>query len=168
MRCVHIVGRQGHGKTTLMIRLVQELTRRGYRVGTIKHTRHTHDLDRPGSDSYRHRQAGAAPAAIITGDLIGVFLPLASDDDGYDRLAPLYTDCDLLLIEGDLDGPGPKIEVWRAAIGTPCLATERTDIALVATNDALPAGIPVIRLDPIEDLLETIRTLTSPPLPRRP
>ena len=51
------------GKTTLLIELVEELTRRGVRVGTIKHSSHSHELDTPGKDSFRHRQAGATPAA---------------------------------------------------------------------------------------------------------
>jgi molybdopterin-guanine dinucleotide biosynthesis protein B len=155
------VGRKNHGKTTLMLRLVRELTLRGYRVGTIKHTRHVHDLDAPGTDSYRHRDAGGAPAAIVTGDLTGIFLPCDPGADVYERLAPLYAACDLILVEGDLDSPGPKIEVWRAALGTPCLAAERPDIALVVTDDPLPEGIPTLSPRQLDGLLERIFSLVA-------
>ena len=55
---IHVVGRRNHGKTTLLVELVEELCRRGLRVGTLKHSSHTHELDTPGKDSHRHRLAG--------------------------------------------------------------------------------------------------------------
>jgi molybdopterin-guanine dinucleotide biosynthesis protein B len=141
MRTLHIVGRKNHGKTTLVLDLIRELTGRGLRVGSIKHTSHLHDLDTPGSDSYRHRRAGAAPAAIVTGDTIGVFFPRGATGGFYDALAPLYAGCDLVLVEGDLERPAPKIEVYRAELGTPCLAADRPDILAVVTDD--PVDLPV-------------------------
>ncbi len=81
MKTIHLVGRQNHGKTTLLVELIEELTRRGIRVGTIKHTSHVHELDTPGKDSFRHRQAGADPVAVVSKDLIGVYLPRESGAD---------------------------------------------------------------------------------------
>ena len=80
---------------------------------------------------------GAAPAAAITDGLTAVFIP----DLGpgcYDRLAPLYADTDLVLVEGDANGPGANIEVWRAERGEPPLASERQDIAALVTDDPSP------------------------------
>jgi molybdopterin-guanine dinucleotide biosynthesis protein B len=132
---LHIVGRKNHGKTTLILELIPELTRRGLRVGTIKHTRHVHELDTPESDSCRHRQAGAAPAAIVTGNLIGVYLPWQADGDCYARLAPLFDACDLVLVEGDLRASAPKLEVWRETVGTPCVAPTHLDVVAVVSDD---------------------------------
>ncbi len=143
MNTIHIVGRQNHGKTTLLVELIEELTRRGVRVGTIKHTSHTHELDTPGKDSFRHRQAGAAPVAIVSKDLIGVYLPRDQEGDFYEHLAPMFTGCELVLVEGHLDGPGVKIEVWRQAVGGLPLATERDDIAAVISDDPVSLQIPV-------------------------
>lgn len=143
MQRLHIVGRKNHGKTTLIIELVRELCRRGLRVGTIKHTRHVHELDKPGSDSCRHRLAGAAPAAIVSGDMAAVHLP-CDGADYFRQLAPLFTGCDLVVVEGDLDGGGNKIEVWRQAVGIPCLASERSDIAAVVSDDPAPVDVPVL------------------------
>jgi len=142
MNRIHIVGRKNHGKTTLVVELVQEFCGRGARVGTIKHSSHVHDLDRPGKDSYRHRAAGSQPAAIITHDSVGIFL----SRDGrceYERLESLFTDCDIVLVEGDIDAAGVKVEVWRAAMGSSCLAAERTDIAAVISDDRVDVAVAV-------------------------
>jgi len=153
MNRIHIVGRKNQGKTTLILELVGELTRRGYRVGTIKHTRHLHEIDTPGTDSCRHRRQGAAPAAIVTGDLIGLFVPQEAGQEYLERLAPMFADCDLVLVEGDLDGDGEKIEVWRAANGRECLAAGRDDIIAVVTDDPLGVAAPVLPRGDLSRLL---------------
>ena len=135
MRRIHVVGRKNHGKTTLIIELIKEFSRRGLRVGTVKHSSHTHDLDVPGKDSYRQRQAGANPAAIITGGLVGLYATAEPHAFFYARLAPMFVDCDLVLVEGHVDYPGLKIEVWREEVGGECLAAERRDITAVVTDD---------------------------------
>jgi molybdopterin-guanine dinucleotide biosynthesis adapter protein len=142
MNRVHIVGRKDHGKTTLIVELVREFCRRGIRVGTIKHSRHAHELDTPGKDSYRHRSAGSQPAAIITRDSVGIFLSRDGSCD-YQRLEPLFTDCQIVLVEGHIDADGTKVEVWRAAVNSPCLAGERTDIAAVVSDDRPDVSVPV-------------------------
>ena len=143
MQCIHIVGRQNHGKTTLMVELLKELTRRGLRPGTLKHTSHSHELDMPGKDSFRHRQSGANPVAIVSKDLIGVYLPRDPEADFYESLAPMFADCDLVLVEGHLDGPGTKIEVYRQSVGGVPLAAERTGIMAVVSDDPVSTRVPV-------------------------
>ena len=69
-----MIGRKNSGKTTLVSELVTEFTARGYRVGTIKHTHHQHELDVPGKDSYRHREAGAAIVGIISSIVVAFLL----------------------------------------------------------------------------------------------
>lgn len=141
MNRIHIVGRKNHGKTTLIVELLHELRTRGVPVGSIKHSSHTHELDTPGKDSHRHRQAGAEPASIVTPTSIGVFLPRPATSV-YDLLEPLYADCDLVIVEGNIDAVGTKIEVWRAAMGTPCLAADHADIRAVISDDQPPVSIP--------------------------
>ncbi len=155
MKRLHIVGRKNHGKTTLLVELLHELRRAGLRVGTIKHTRHVHELDRPGSDSCRHRMAGAAPAAIVSGDAIAVHLP-RYDHNYFDQLAPLFADCDLVLIEGDLDGEGHKVEVWRAGMESTCMAAERPGIAAVVTDDRPTVNVPVLPRSDLNPLVEYV------------
>ena len=72
---IHIVGRRNSGKTTLVCELVAALTKRGYRVATIKHTHHHHELDTPGKDSWHHREAGAAAVGILSPRMTAMFFP---------------------------------------------------------------------------------------------
>jgi molybdopterin-guanine dinucleotide biosynthesis adapter protein len=143
MRLLHIVGRKNHGKTTLMLDLIEELSRRGLRVGSIKHSSHAHELDQPGKDSFRHRKAGANPAAIVTTEMFGVYRAREAGDDFYSRMEPLFADCDMVLVEGHLEHPGPKVEVWRESLGGNCLAAEIKEIIAVVSDD-VPAGGTVV------------------------
>jgi len=161
MRRVHIVGRKNHGKTTLIVDLLEEFRRRGIRVGSIKHSVHRHELDPPGKDSYRHRAAGANPAAVVSHSLIGVFVPRDEATDAYASIAPLFADCVLVLVEGDIHTAAPKVEVWRECRGTNCLASERDDILAVVSDDAPPVSLPVWPRQGVariaENLLELVR-----------
>ncbi len=144
MRRVHIVGLKGHGKTTLMADLLREFGRRGLRVGTLKHSSHEHEIDRPGKDSHRHRTSGANPAAFATPGTVGVFIPREPGADPFLGLESIYASCDLILVEGWIEGPGPKVEVWRAAKGEGrMLSVERDDIAAVVTDDVPVEGAAV-------------------------
>ncbi len=158
---LHIIGRKNHGKTTLVLDLIRELTRRGLRVGTIKHSSHVHELDTPGKDSFRQRHAGAAPAAIVTSDLIGLYVPRDAQTDFYGLLTPMFGDCDLVLVEGHLEARGLKIEVWRATAGSSCLALEHDDIAAVVTDDPLEVSVPVWPRSDIAGLADRVLELTK-------
>jgi len=116
---IHIVGRRNAGKTTLVCELVRDLSGRGLRVATIKHTHHHHELDTPGKDSWKHRDAGAIGVGILSPHLMAAFVPSERSDDseaGYAQLSEIFSDCDVLLVEGDLHSEGLKIEVWRAEV----------------------------------------------------
>ena len=159
MKRIHIVGRKDHGKTTLTIDLIREFSRRGVRVGSVKHSSHAHELDTPGKDSFRQRQAGASPAAVVTADLIGVYLPRDADADFYDALAPMFASCGLVLVEGHLQCPGVKIEVWRQAAGGPCLASQHGEIAAVVSDDPLEVPCPVWPRSDVPRLAEHVLAL---------
>jgi molybdopterin-guanine dinucleotide biosynthesis protein B len=139
---VHIIGGKNHGKTTLVAQLVEELTLRKLRVGTIKHTHHEHELDTPGKDSHRHREAGASVIGILSRQMNALFWPPeespeADQTDRYEQFAPMYAQCDLVIVEGDTLTDGLKIEVWRAERNTRPLAELDPSIAAVVTDDPL-------------------------------
>jgi molybdopterin-guanine dinucleotide biosynthesis adapter protein len=142
VRRLHIVGRKDHGKTTLIVELAAELTRRGLRVGTVKHSDHPHEPDVPESDSWRHRRAGGSPAAFVTDAWAAVFLPRADGWTVETLIDRLYGTCDIVIVEGYADGPYPKVEVWRAARGSTPLALERSDILAVVTDDPIDVRVP--------------------------
>ncbi len=137
MNRIHIIGRKNHGKTTLVAELVQELSTRGYRVGTIKHTHHHHELDTPGKDSHRHREAGAAVVGILTRSMNAVFWKAEEDssaEDRYQAFAETFADCHLILVEGDTQTTSPKIEVWRKSLDTEPLAKADVSIQAIVTH----------------------------------
>lgn len=126
-----------------MVELIEEFTRRGVRIGSIKYSAHVHEPDQPGKDSYRHRRAGANPAAFVTRDVVGVFLRRDAGTDIYAQVAPLFADCEFVLVEGDFQHPGLKIEVWRATIDGSCLAAEHAGMAAVVTDDQPKVAVPI-------------------------
>jgi len=139
---VHLVGRKNQGKTTLMVELVEELVRRGIRVGTIKHTLHSYELDTPGTDSYRHQEAGGNPAAFISGPNTAVYLTGRPGADPYEQILDLFADCDLILVEGDVSSSHPRVEVWREDIGEPPIA-EEAEISVLVSDDHVDFGVVV-------------------------
>ena len=157
MKIIHVTGRQNSGKTTLIVDLIEELTSRGLRVGTLKHTPHEHELDKPGKDSYRHRAAGADPAACVTAGLMAVYMPKKKDEDPFDRISELFRDTDLVIVEGYIDRPGTKIEVWRKETGTAPIFTEReASIRAVITDDPIETDLPVWPRNNIPGLTDNI------------
>lgn len=146
MNRLHIVGRKNSGKTTLITELIQQLTAQGVTVGTVKHTHHRHELDTPGKDSHRHRQAGAAVVGILSPELNAVFYRPATGHDASDRytpMAPLFRQCDLVLVEGHSRAAAPKVEVWRAASAQPPLARQDSSIMAIITDDPLDVDVPI-------------------------
>jgi molybdopterin-guanine dinucleotide biosynthesis protein B len=161
MKRIHVVGRKNHGKTWLIVQLVQHLTGRGWRVGTIKHTHHQHELDTPGKDSWQHRTAGADLVGVLSQQLSAVFLPNRGGVEGearYADLAPLYASCDLVVVEGNLATSAPKVEVWRESLGTAPLYATDAGIEVVVTESQLTLSPPRFTLTPaaIESLADWV------------
>jgi molybdopterin-guanine dinucleotide biosynthesis protein B len=109
-----ITGWKNSGKTQLVTRLVAEFTQRGLKVSTVKHAHHNFDVDKPGADSYRHREAGAVEVALVSGRRWALMHELRDQEEPplEDILARL-TPCDLILIEGYKRENHPKIETRR-------------------------------------------------------
>ena len=145
MNRIHIIGRKNHGKTTLIVDLVEALRAMQLCVGTIKHTHHHHELDTPGKDSHRHREAGANMVGICSPRMHAVFWPEPENvpgatpaSDKYAHYGTLFDPCDVVLVEGDSHTEGKKVEVWRSEVGTAPLAQEDPTILAVITDDAIP------------------------------
>ena len=113
---VCIVGYSGSGKTTLMVNLIASLTRRGLRVGTIKHDAHGFQMDHPGKDSFRHKAAGAATSIISSPHQMAMVTDVDHDHAPQDLL-PMLANMDIVLAEGFKRAQLSKIEVFRAETG---------------------------------------------------
>ena len=148
-RVLGIVGWKNNGKTTLVVRLVTHLTAKGLRVSTVKHAHHSVDLDQPGKDTYRHREAGAYEVMLATAKRFVLIRELRdAPEPGLEALLGRMAPVDLVLVEGFKRGPHPKIEVHRAEIGTSLIAADDPTVRAVASDAPLPGlSIPVLDLD---------------------
>ncbi len=145
MKVVQIIGQQNAGKTTLMREVIEALVQKGLAVGSIKHTSHHYELDKPGKDSFVHRQAGASPAAMVSGSLAAIYLPLPEAGEGISPETllenPFYQNLDIVLIEGWIAAPFPKIEVFREDIGRDPLFFKVPGVAALITDDTLSPAV---------------------------
>ena len=164
MKRIHIIGQKNSGKTTLIVELVQAFTQLGYRVGTIKHTHHQHELDAPGKDSHRHREAGATVVGILSQKMNAVFWPPEETTDSnreqrYDGFSPMFAQCDLVLVEGDSKTKQPKIEVWRESLGEAPLAAGDASIHAIVTDDRPQVEAPTWARSDVSALAKKILSL---------
>lgn len=139
-RIISIIGRKNAGKTTLTVALAGELARRGLRVMTMKHGHHMADVDRPGSDSWRHFHEGRAERVLIASPDLRVIFERSPDEYDPVHLARQYLDgADIVLAEGYKRAPIPKIEVFRPAVDpTPLYPRSSPDASLwaaIVTDD---------------------------------
>ena len=154
-----IVGWKNSGKTTLVEALVREMTGRGLQISTVKHAHHAFDIDVPGKDSHRHREAGAQEVIVTSGQRWALMhelrgSPESSLDDLLSKLAP----CDLVLVEGFKHGGHPKIEVARFLRDEGLIADQDDAVLAVATDNAPLAGRhPALPLNDVAVIFEFIR-----------
>ncbi len=163
---ISVVGKSNAGKTTLLEKLITELKKRGYRVGTIKHDVHGFEVDKPGKDSWRHAQAGSDVVVIASPQKLALIKKLDSELT-LDQVAAYIPDVDIILTEGYKRADKPKIEVHRREVGGPLLCTPE-ELLAVATDEPLEVPVPQFSLDDaagLADLIES-RFLQSKTHPR--
>jgi molybdopterin-guanine dinucleotide biosynthesis protein B len=159
MKVFGIAGYSGSGKTTLLEKLIPCFTARGLKVSVIKHAHHGFDIDRPGKDSYRHREAGASEVLLSCNDRWALMHERRDGGDiSLDELLGRLAPCDLVLIEGFKQEPVPKLEVYRPENGKPPLFPERQDIVAVATDVVLDTTLPCLPLNDVERIAEFVMT----------
>jgi len=148
VRVFGVVGWKNSGKTGLMERLVMEFTKRGFTVSTVKHAHHAFDLDQPGKDSHRHRQAGAREVLISSGTRWALMHELQGEEEpGLEALLAKLAPADLVLVEGFKREAHGRIEAHRAETGHPLLARDDPGIVAVASDVPLELDVPVFDLD---------------------
>jgi len=144
---VSIVSKKNSGKTTLLEKLIPELCRRGYRVGTVKHDHHGFDIDREGKDTWRHKQAGAATVVISSPKKIALIQDLETEMDLDEIVSRFFSDMDLVITEGYKRGGKPQIEVFRRAAHDAPLHTRENSGTLIAVASDVDVDLGVPRLD---------------------
>jgi molybdopterin-guanine dinucleotide biosynthesis protein B len=168
MRVIGLAGWSGAGKTTLIVKLLPALKQRGFTVSTLKHAHHSFDVDQPGKDSFRHREAGAQEVLIVSPNRFALMhefrgAPQPSLAALIGRLEPV----DFLVIEGFKQEAHAKIEVHRAGNNKPFLFPEDPHIKAIASDTPETGALfgnrlPYAHLDNIEAIADLVETLAMP------
>ena len=163
-RVIGLAGWSGAGKTTLLRRLIPALTAQGLRVSTLKHAHHDFDIDRPGKDSWEHRQAGAEEVLVSSANRWALMHELRGEPEpGLAELLGHMRAVDLVVVEGFKRDAHPKIEVFRAANGKPPLHPDDRSIVAVAADVGFPGiGIPVSHLDDVARVADLVQSRAVP------
>ncbi len=154
---ISIVGSSGVGKTTLMEKLIPELVQRGFRVGTVKHDVHGFEMDKPGKDSWRHKQAGAVVSIISSPYQIGMVRDVAHDHDP-EELSPYLTDLDIILTEGYKKKGKAKLEVFRPEVNPEPLCREDEKLFALVSDTRIDLGVPRFPTKDIKGLADFLIT----------
>jgi molybdopterin-guanine dinucleotide biosynthesis protein B len=165
-RIFGISGWKNSGKTGLAVRLVEEFTRRGYRISTIKHAHHDFDIDKVGADSYRHRKAGAAEVVIVSGTRFAIMHELrGGPEPSFEAILARIGPCDLVLIEGYKREPVPKIEARRmeAKNREPLAPSDPHIMAIAADHPVDDTTLPVFNLDDTQAIADFVAKVTGLP-----
>jgi molybdopterin-guanine dinucleotide biosynthesis protein B len=148
MKVFGFAGWSGSGKTTLIEKLIPRLVARGLRVSLIKHAHHTFDVDQPGKDSYRHRQAGASEILVTSSRRWVLMHELrGSHEPTFDEQIRHLSPCDVLLVEGFKFAAIPKLEVWRAETGEGLLHPNDPHVVAVASDAKVDTKLPLLNLN---------------------
>jgi molybdopterin-guanine dinucleotide biosynthesis protein B len=152
MKVVAFAGYSGSGKTTLVESLIPALKMRGLRVSVVKHAHHDFDIDHPGKDTWRHREAGAFEVVVASDRRLALMREFEQPArlSVHHLLAELYEGVDWVLVEGFKESNLLKVEVWRAASGKPARYPDDDFIVAIATDS--PAQLPEPTLRPVLDL----------------
>ncbi|RED54319.1 molybdopterin-guanine dinucleotide biosynthesis protein B [Aestuariispira insulae] len=158
MKVFGLAGWSGSGKTTLAVKLIQELISRGLEVSTVKHAHHNFDVDKPGKDSFEHRQAGASEVMVSSANRFALMRELrGAPEPSLEELIAVMKPVDLLLVEGFKFGSHPKLEVYRPSTGKSILAEKDPHIVAVASDeDCQVDGRPVLDLNDVPTIADFI------------
>jgi molybdopterin-guanine dinucleotide biosynthesis protein B len=162
MQVFGFAGYSGTGKTTLIERLIPRLVAGGLRVSVIKHAHHAFDIDTPGKDSYRHREAGAAEVLITSGQRWVLMHELRGgpEPDLATQLGRISA-CDLVLVEGYKRADIPKLEVHRPSAGKPLLHPGDPNIVAVAADGPVRTSLPVLDLNDYDRIAAFVAARTG-------
>jgi molybdopterin-guanine dinucleotide biosynthesis protein B len=161
---IGIAGWKKSGKTTLVTRLVQEFSRRGFRVATIKHAHHDFQIDAGETDSARHRRAGASQVAIVSSSRCAVVTELrGAPEPALETVIADLAPCDLVIVEGYKASAIPKIEARRfAAVSRVPLADRDGNFVAIAADHAVEgSAVPVFALDDVKGIAGFIERLLA-------
>lgn len=157
MKVFGFAGYSGSGKTTLIEQLIPRFVLQGLRVSLIKHAHHRFEIDTPGKDSWRHREAGAHEV-LITSDQRWVLMHELRDEPepSLHEQLPRFSACDLILVEGYKRAAIPKLEVFRPSLGKEPIHPGDPNIVAVASDAPIDTRLPLLDLNDPDSIAEFI------------
>ena len=166
MKVIGLAGWSGAGKTTLLVKLIPAMRARGVSVSTIKHAHHDFDVDKPGKDSHRHREAGADEVLVASARRWALMHEVRDGRDEppdlldlLDHLSPV----DLVIVEGFRRGALAKLEVHQVANAKPFLYPDDPDVVALASDAPPPFGrLPRVHLDDVEAIAALVLAQALP------
>ncbi len=163
MKVIGLAGWSGAGKTTLLTRVIPHLRGAGLRVSVIKHAHHKFDIDTPGKDSWRHREAGAQQVLVSSSNRWALMHELRGErEPRLPELLQKLSRVDLVVIEGYKSEQHRKIEVHRAGNGKPFLFPTDPDIIGIPADVAVETSLPTVHLDDIAGVAAMMRRYAVP------
>ena len=161
---IAIVGWKNSGKTTLVTRLIAEFVSRGVKVASVKHAHHIFEIDHPGTDSYRHRQAGASAVAIVSARRVALVREVGEGEEpGLETVLAQLGPVDLVIVEGYKSLPLNKIEIRRRESNRDGeLASVDPNILAIATDYEITASVPVLDLNDPASIADFIERAVGP------
>ncbi|MDB5595080.1 MAG: molybdopterin-guanine dinucleotide biosynthesis protein [Hyphomicrobiales bacterium] len=163
MRVIGLAGWSGAGKTTLLTHVIPLLIAQGLRVSTIKHAHHSFDVDVPGKDSWKHREAGASEVLVSSGRRFALMHELRGEAElTLPELLAKMSPVDLVIVEGFKRDRHPKIEVHRAQNGKPFLHNEDSAIVGLVSDAQAETQLPQAHLDDIPAIAAMMQRLAVP------
>jgi len=148
MKVIGVIGYSNTGKTTLIEKLIPLLIARGLKVSTVKNAHHGFDMDRPGKDSHRYREAGSQQVLIATSERWALLTEVRGGPAPLEALIAQLAPCDLVLVEGfKSEGRFPRIEVRRSTSTEPPIFPRDPNVIAVAADHAVETALPVLDLN---------------------
>jgi len=152
---ISVVGRSGSGKTVFLEKLIDELKKRGLKVGTIKHHLHDFEIDQPGKDSWRHARAGSDTVIISSPQKLALIKRLEAEMS-IDQLVRHYMrDLDLVLTEGYKTAAKQRIEVYRSE-QSEGLVSAPEDLLAIVSDIRLDLAVPQFDLEDVAGVANLI------------
>jgi molybdopterin-guanine dinucleotide biosynthesis protein B len=156
MKVIGLAGWSGAGKTTLIVKLIPALKARGVSVSTIKHAHHMFDVDKPGKDSFVHRESGAREVLIASANRWALMHELrGAPEPDLDALLQHLAPVDLVLVEGFKRDAHAKLEVHRVGNAKPFLFPDDPSVVALASDAPPPLmALPTVHLDDVARLAD--------------
>ncbi len=152
---VTFIGKSNSGKTTLLVKVIPELKKRGYRIASIKHTHHNVTIDKEGKDSYRHREAGSEIVGLVSGNTLSMVREFPDEPD-LEFIRDRYIDnVDILFAEGFKWTDIPKIWVFRKENCDSVIKKDESLIAVVS-DEEVDIGVPWLNIDDISGVTDFV------------